>query len=76
MIAYRTEIWCDGEKCRSGMNTGISHDDPDALRGLSTNLVAIRERQGWKTEGHKHYCPSCIRKAKRIATMQAKKGAA
>lgn len=57
MIAYRAEIWCNHHGCSEGYAKGTAHDDPTQLPGLARNLIEIREHEGWRTVGQRHFCP-------------------
>lgn len=61
MIAYRAEIWCDGERCHAGYGEGIAHGDAASLPMLSLNREWILLDAGWTIEVNKHYCPKCSR---------------
>ncbi len=61
MIAYKAEIWCDGEGCEEGYGKGTLHDVAATLPQLASNLERIRSGEGWVIHGDKHFCPSCAK---------------
>lgn len=64
MIAYRAEIWCDGNDgiCDAGNKKGTPHNDHTQLPGLAENLEGIRRKEGWVTSHDgRHWCPKCAK---------------
>ena len=61
MIAYRAEIWCNGDgkfPCFAGNSRGTSHDSIEALPGLAQNWLAMLIDEGWTvTKDGQHLCP-------------------
>lgn len=79
MIAYRAEIWCNGDgptwvsssACVAGYGLGTPHNALESLHRLAQNLEEIRLREGWTKDGDKHYCRDCSKKRKLSADPEA-----
>jgi hypothetical protein len=60
MLAFRIEIWCDGDCCTRYLGT-TTHIDPSRLPQLGTALIERARQEGWTLQGSLIWCPRCVR---------------
>lgn len=59
MIAFRVELWCNGDGCKE--RRALVHDDEKQIPWLALKLQEDAGRQGWTIDGAAHWCPRCTR---------------
>lgn len=60
MIAYRVEVWCDGD-CFTRFLKTTPTNNPPALSQLAVKLAASAVLEGWTADGAAIFCPACTR---------------
>jgi hypothetical protein len=60
MIAYRVEVWCDGD-CFTRFLKTTPTNNPVAMPQLALDLSARAACEGWTADGTAIFCPACTR---------------